>query len=553
MNINFEHKFLNHILSRGYDYYISGKVDKFKMNGDEITAIVHGKDDYIVSMIIEDNTFLDGKCSCSYNRDEKYCKHIAAVLYYLNEKKELSPKKSDDLKNIINRIDSAKVKEFLYQCLRNDEALLNRFRIEFNEFFPALSQKNYEQIIYTAIRSCGDQKYGYINYEASFHYEHVMLGFISEAKKLIEQKNYDTAFTITNVILSSIPKTEIDDSNGSTGMIAEECIDIIWDILNNIKSSDELLKDILNLVINDVKTANLYNYGIVLKNILQYFIDEQLYLDKIEEALELSLEKFKDKKYFFNRKNYIDYLIQIYKLKEKDEKIIPLLEEHSYDENVCLMYVDELIKNKRLEDAINKLKMNLNDDKYKNNKYASKLVEIYAKNKMNNEYITMLYDLFYKYSNYDFDTYLKIKELYSNNDWNEEKQKIINKLKKDNFTDRILNQIYIEEKMYNNLFLNVCHYNMENIEQYEKYLLPKYNKELLDIYKNSCLNAARRSSNRTAYRNVAIKVNHIIRIDNSLETVKSILKEINEQYFRNRPAMLDEFKKVINNLEQYLD
>ena len=296
MNINFEHKFLNHILSRGYDYYISGKVDKFKMNGDEITAIVHGKDDYIVSMIIEDNTFLDGKCSCSYNRDEKYCKHIAAVLYYLNEKKELSPKKSDDLKNIINRIDSAKVKEFLYQCLRNDEALLNRFRIEFNEFFPALSQKNYEQIIYTAIRSCGDQKYGYINYEASFHYEHVMLGFISEAKKLIEQKNYDTAFTITNVILSSIPKTEIDDSNGSTGMIAEECIDIIWDILNNIKSSDELLKDILNLVINDVKTANLYNYGIVLKNILQYFIDEQLYLDKIEEALELSLEKFKDKK-----------------------------------------------------------------------------------------------------------------------------------------------------------------------------------------------------------------------------------------------------------------
>ncbi len=553
MNINFEHKFLNHILSRGYDYYISGKVDKFKMNGDEITAIVHGKDDYIVSMIIEDNTFLDGKCSCSYNRDEKYCKHIAAVLYYLNEKKELSPKKSDDLKNIINRIDSAKVKEFLYQCLRNDEALLNRFRIEFNEFFPALSQKNYEQIIYTAIRSCGDQKYGYINYEASFHYEHVMLGFISEAKKLIEQKNYDTAFTITNVILSSIPKTEIDDSNGSTGMIAEECIDIIWDILNNIKSSDELLKDILNLVINDVKTANLYNYGIVLKNILQYFIDEQLYLDKIEEALELSLEKFKDKKYFFNRKNYIDYLIQIYKLKEKDEKIIPLLEEHSYDENVCLMYVDELIKNKRLEDAINKLKMNLNDDKYKNNKYASKLVEIYAKNKMNNEYKTMLYDLFHKYSNYDFDTYLKIKELYSNNDWNEEKQKIINKLKKDNFTDRILNQIYIEEKMYNNLFLNVCHYNMENIEQYEKYLLPKYNKELLDIYKNSCLNAARRSSNRTAYRNVAIKVNHIIRIDNSLETVKSILKEINEQYFRDRPAMLDEFKKVINNLEQYLD
>ena len=54
-------------------------------------------------------------------------------------------------------------------------------------------------------------------------------------------------------------------------------------------------------------------------------------------------------------------------------------------------------------------------------------------------------------------------------------------------------QMCIRDRMYDDLFLNVCHDNMEYIEQFEKYLLPKYNKELLDIYKNDCLDAAHRS------------------------------------------------------------
>ena len=553
MNIDFEYEFLDHILNRGYDYYISGKVDKVEINNDEVTAIVHGNDDYKVSLTVEDDIFLGGECSCPYNEDGEYCKHMAAVLYYLNGNQELSLKQNDDLENIINRIDNEKLKEFLYQSLRNDSTLLNKFRVEFHEFFPILSKRNYEQKIYSAIRSCGDKKYGYIDYESAFQYDHVMLEFINEAEKLIEEENYDTAFTIVSVLLLSIPETEIDDSNGSTGMIAEECIDMIFDILDNIDPSSELLKDILNLVINEVQTANLYNYGIDLKKILQYFIEEQLYLDEIEKSLELALEKSKDKSYFYSRKDYIDYLIQIYKFKEHEEKIIPLLEKHSDDESVCIMYIDELIKNDRLEDAIKILKNSLNEDKYKSNKYASKLSEIYKENKMNQEYKNMLYDIFYKYSNYNFNTYLEIKKLYSTDDWNNEKQKIIDNLKKNRFTDRILNQIYIEEKMYDDLFLNVCHDNMEYIEQFEKYLLPKYNKELLDIYKNDCLDAAHRSKDRPSYKKAAIKVNHLIHMDNSLETAKSILRKINEQYFRNRPAMLDEFKNVINNLEQYLD
>lgn len=94
---------------------------------------------------------------------------------------------------------------------------------------------------------------------------------------------------------------------------------------------------------------------------------------------------------------------------------------------------------------------------------------------------------------------------------------------------------------------------MGYIKEYEKYLLPKYNNELLNIYKNSCLNSASKSSNRKSYRDVAIQINHIINMDNSSDVVMSILSEINEKYFRNRPAMVDEFENVIKNLGQYFE
>ena len=147
---------------------------------------------------------------------------------------------------------------------------------------------------------------------------------------------------------------------------------------------------------------------------------------------------------------------------------------------------------------------------------------------------------------------ISLKELYSSKDWHIEKNKIIENVKKDTFNDRTLNNIFIEEKMYDELYLNVCDCNMRYVKNYEQYLLPKYNNELLSIYMKSCLNDAKHSKNRSDYRDVAISINYITKMDNSYETVKLILEEINEKYLCNRPAMLDEFKNIITNLDEYI-
>lgn len=234
-----------------------------------------------------------------------------------------------EIDSIINEIDDKKLRQFLYNSLINDSNLLNKFRVEFSDFFPKLTKREYRNKINAAISACADEKYNYISYKNSYNYEYAMLEFVSEANKLVDIKDYNTAFTIVTVLLDSIPKTDIDDSNGSTGMVADSCIEIIFDILNEINKDDKLLKDIIDYVISDVKSLYLYNYGIDLNDILKYFINEHLYLDDIKNSLEITLDNFKDEKYFYNRKNYVNYLSQIYKLTGEEEKNIELLEKYN--------------------------------------------------------------------------------------------------------------------------------------------------------------------------------------------------------------------------------
>lgn len=550
MKVVFEKSFYDHILDRGHDYYYMDKVCDVEVDGPFVRAIVKGSETYAVTLTIENGVFIDGECSCPYFESGEYCKHMAAVLYYLSHGDVVSNPYS--LWDVVHKIDEAELKQFIYNNLVGDSNLLNRFRVQFSHYFPKLSKKDYQNKVYNSIRSCCD-RHGFIDYSSAGEYEGAMFEYVRESEKLIDRKDYDTAFTIITTLLDSIPRTDIDDSNGSTGMVADSCIDLIHDIIDEIHGTDEdILKRILDYTRNEIETSCLCNYGIDLKEILEYFIGYHLYLDDIESSLLKGLEASRKKEYFYGRTDYIEYLIQIYKFHNQTDKIMNILEEFSFDRDICMKYVDKLMSVDRKEDAIELLKGRLGGRDFENRFYADKLSQIYFDNQMQDEYRDILYDVFYKYSKYSFDTYLKIKALYSKEEWATEKSEIIHTIMNDSGSCSDLNKIYIEEEMYDELFMNISEYHMDYIKPYEKYLLPKYQKELLDIYKHSCLHDAERASNRKEYRNVAIAVNYIIHMEGSHDTVQSLLKKIHERYFRNRPAMLDEFKSVIKNLSDYI-
>lgn len=75
------------ILSRGLVYYQSGLVQTLKNDSeDHYIAKVAGTKTYYVSLTVGQGRILSGYCSCPYAQDNKYCKHMAAVMYAIDEK-----------------------------------------------------------------------------------------------------------------------------------------------------------------------------------------------------------------------------------------------------------------------------------------------------------------------------------------------------------------------------------------------------------------------------------------------------------------------------------
>lgn len=549
VKIDFRDDFYSQILQRGYEYYEKGLVKNVVINKSNITAKVYGSYVYEVDVEIENGMLINASCDCPYNESGEYCKHIAALMYYLENDNKQGTYDIESLENIINKISEKDIKKYLYNILKSNNEMYEDFRQKFIDKFPKISKKEYERKIYSAISNCASDRYGFIDYRSSYKYERALGKYIEEAYDLVEKNDFDTAFTIITIILDSIPKTEIDDSNGSTGTVACESIEILESIIRKSDENDKVIKKIFDYLVNELKTKYLDNYGIELSDLLETFIEKRLYLEEIQEILLAILDNKEDEEYFYRREYYVSLICNIYNDKRKQ---LELLEKYSYDKNICIIYVDKLLEQNMIEKAIKILKKGLRDNKYNKELYAKKLEEIYLKYNMQEEYKDILYKIFYEYTSFEFETYLKIKKLYSKEEWNVEKIVIIEKMKKSTKTGNTLVDIYEEEKMIDDLFNIVHKMGVSYIYGYEYILLPKYNKELIKIYKKNILTTISRCSSRNEYRNLAYQINHIINMKDSNESIEEIFSNIKDSYLKRRPAMLDEFRQVIKNINKYL-
>lgn len=559
MFVNFEGHFSRKVLNKGWQYYDNCFVDDISVDQDIYSAIVHGSADYDVSVNIHKENFLNGKCNCPYALEGHNCKHMAALLYAITDENKVNEidntkDNSFSLLDIIESIDSDKLNEFLYDVLMGNDEMYNDFRIEFSQYFPKMSKREYKDMIDMDIESCCD-RYGFIDYKASYRYEDLMGKYNEEARGLLDKEDFVTAYTISTTLLESMIGLEIDDSNGVTSNISQQAIDILCDIVDNAED-EALLNELFIYLKNEILTDRLYNnISVDLSEILDHYMDRVLFLEEMEDTLNevLKNNKVEDRLYHYGK--YIDYLCKLYSCTGRDNKILILLEEFSFDKGFCLTYIDELIKKDQVAKAIEVLKNKImeNERNSDNKDYASKLADIYRDKSMKQEYKNILFDLFLLYSGYDIEVYKKIKELYSVDQWDKEKDNLISIVKKEKLKGEQLNKIYVEEKMFDDLFDNVKNGNIRTILTYEQYLLPKYNEQLQEIYKNDLLERAATQTGRVRYSAIADEINHLINMDDSFELVSSLLKEIEQKYFKKKRAMEDEFYRKIKNIDDYLN
>lgn len=544
MNIEFEDDYSDVILERGLEYYENGYVSNVKIKNGTVNAIVEGTHDYHVSIKISNGNILSTSCDCPYFYGHDECKHITALLYYLTNEdiKSNTTDEGVNIKSILEKVNEKKLKSFLENLLNTDEDAYNSFRKEFIEYFPKPSKDIYKKRIKQAIRSVGD-RHGFINYTKGWEYVEKMYEFTDEAQTLIEKDDYETAFFISKTILDSIPNTEIDGSDGEITTVSNECMNVITDIMNNASIEDKTIREIFEYVLRELKTHNLYIYGVELDELIILFIRNGLFIPECEKALIAAIKSCDEDDYCYSyeKKRYLEFLKELYIITGEHSKEAKLIVDNLDNIDMFKEYIEALSQTTDIQEVISTLISSR--EKYpKHSKYiTNKLLEIYKENNMKIEYKDELYKSFFIYDKFKFEKFLEIKELYSHNDWNIEIENIITKVKTFEYYDDILAKIFIEEKMTDRLFDLVK--DKSNINNYSEYLLPKYRNELIEKNIEMIKESLRLASSRKTYHGIAMHLEYIKDLDINKEYICDLLDYIRKNY-SNRPALLDEISYV---------
>jgi len=232
MEILFEHLFREIILQRGYAYYIDQQVSELTVTGKTISASVSGSETYQVEIELNDEGIEYMSCDCPYFEGGDNCKHLAAVFYSLqhseSEQSKASGVKSelDVVGELLASLTYDELFSFLQEELCSNSALQFKFKAAFqHRDKTSRESSSYLQHIDSVFELHLGRR-GYIEYDKAIDFELAVGELLSSVRRLIENEQYETSFTILKHLISKLSGLGIDDSLGTTATIMNEVVEL---------------------------------------------------------------------------------------------------------------------------------------------------------------------------------------------------------------------------------------------------------------------------------------------------------------------------------------
>ena len=555
MKINFEKLFDEKILKRGYNYYLEDAVHDVTRNGNHYEGLVYGTEIYEVQIEIDDNGNVeDMDCDCPY-AEENNCKHMVALLYYLENDGEIESKKAirntDNYDKILDKISENEIKEFVLEKIYENFDFQNEFRSHFVQYFEKTPKKVYEKRIAQSIYQAIGRK-GFIEYNETYKFSNAMYDYIQEANNLIKHNEYQAPFWIASLILEELPDLPIDDSDGTTSYVESECVEVIEKILEKCKN-DSVIKEIFNWIIESIKNDTLGDYSDGIEKVLdEHFIEDKFVNERlkiIDEKIQ-ELEQQEDHYSEYKLEELIKTKIALLYQLDMDKEAIKTIKENIYYVPIRRMLIDIERKNENI-DKVEKLlkegmKIALKRGHYGTvTYYIEELLSIYKEHNQKEKYKNLVEETLFKYSRGSFKYYKKLKDLYTEEQWKNMRDNIIKILQSDGegYHRDDLRQIYIEEQYYEKLYHSVMTTPLfEIVVKYEKYLKKDFEKQLLEEYQK-IVNEKARFTGKRNYEDVRKILQHMKTLKNSEKLVEKIVEEYKIKY-ANRRLMLEELNKI---------
>lgn len=540
--------FQDHILGRGVDYFIRNLVENVYVKDNIIEATVYGTEEYKVEIVKDNEGIIDLSCNCPYTDGGNNCKHMAAVLFYLESKENTLVVQDieESIGKLVEEADRIIIKDFLIDILKNDEKLLNRFKSRLQCDISPTDMKRYKSQVNNIFRR-------YAGYHDFVDYKNAW-GFISELEEIIDNNiqamldnnQLTEAFELTNYIFIRVGNQDMDDSDGGTGEIANNCLEIWQEIL--YKSDIKFKTEIFNWFIAHLDGSVIdYMEDYIEQFIFDNFKEEEFMENKLI-LLDNEIKEYKKDK---------DSWLNSFRLGELALRRIEILEEKNVDPNIIeeyckenleineirKYYIDICIKRKDYDMAIKLLKEGMDKEKDWPGlliNYSLKLKDLYKQIGKHKLYEEELWSLVLNYKAGDVELYKELKSIYTDKEWMKEREIVFSKLS----PYRGIDKLYELEGLHDRLIkLVINSHGLYMLMEYEEVLKDIYPKELLNKYENTIKAMATNTSGRAHYREIVSILRIMKKYPHGKEKVAEIVSDWRLRY-RNRPAMMDELSKL---------
>lgn len=550
--------FRTHILERGLNYYEKGCVTSLEQTSTGYTAVVEGTDDYDVEIEIRADQVYDMTCTCPYAAEGNYCKHMVAVLYKIEEGEpdtkmpvnslQTVQNQEKELKEIVEGIPVEDLREILFTLATSDNFLYNKIMTKYapiTSCHMARLKKQVDDIGYNY-----SDRGGFVDYYHATDYTDALNDLLDENIPLLLEKNCRMeAFELVNCVFHEIGNRDMDDSDGGTSFVADNCYEYWQTILH--ECNDEEKENMFQWFRHPQENYVIdYMEEYVSDFLLNEFHDEGMLQEKLH-MLDEKIDKVQKEKYsgdlysvYYGMVNNITARIRLMEeLNYSKQEIRDYRRKYRNFSEIRKMEIQEYLSDRKYEEAIAVLKESKILDADQAGlvaEYSQQLIEIYEKRNMQKEYAQELQYQVFECMQRDLEYIVKWKKLYRETEWEEQREKLL----QDKTSSWIRYEFLVEEELFERLLQEIRKNNsVYALDQYEKVLKKHLPIEVRNTYIQYVKNGAVRVSDRKAYKYLMCYLKKITKYPDGKKIAQDIA-DCWKQDYKRRPAMMDELRKA---------
>lgn len=561
----FEEQIDEVILQRGLNYFRKGYVTNVEEIGHgDYEATVEGTDTYTVHLHVERGVVTEYDCDCPYDQGP-VCKHIAAVLFYLQQdmlyleedfptkkttKKAKKPSEMEQVDKILHLLPHEELKAFVRDYCKKDKQVRGQFLFSYMDL--CVGQKElYSLQIQALIKSYSD-RYGFIEYRDAANLGRSVCGLLDEAADWPQRGKTAQAIYLAEATIEKMADVinNTDDSSGEIGGCISTATQMLADLAESGLASP-LREELFQWTIKQSKSKTLQGWDWHFE-VIRIAIDLIQSPQEKEQLLCILGEMQSYDEDDWNYQQNLNLRLQIIRKTENEEAAIRFMEANLSNPTFRKFLIEKALSEKNYPQVEKLANEGIKQDEKSKPGLAADwknyLLTMYLQTGDKEQIIRLArYFLLQHYLRYQPRQfyYDLLKSYIPQEQWVAYMDGIIAEICGNNIYGafQAIAEIYIWEKQWDKLLAWIRQYpDFYHIEQTEPYLKEMYPQELAALYRDTILKYLERNVGREHYQKCCQYLRRMIKLG-ARPMATELITQLQTQY-RNRRALLEELSKV---------